>query len=55
LVLHGRLVAAILAEFEQHGYPLPPESAARVAELEQEIDALVCRLYDLMVEGIVIV
>jgi len=40
-----RLVDAILAEFAQHGYPLPAESAARVAELEREIDARVARLY----------
>ena len=29
-----RLVDAILAEFAAHGYPLPAESAARVAEIE---------------------
>jgi len=40
-----RLVDAILAEFEQHGYPLPPEAATRVAELEWEIDARVAELY----------
>jgi len=40
-----RLVDAILAEFEQHGYPLPPEAAARVAELEREIDERVAGLY----------
>ena len=40
-----RLVNAILAEFEQHGYPLPPEAATCVAELEQEIDARVAQLY----------
>ena len=39
------LVDAILAEFNQHGYPLPPASAARVAELEREIDARVKALY----------
>ncbi|MEM4168449.1 MAG: DNA methyltransferase, partial [Candidatus Caldarchaeum sp.] len=40
-----RLVDAILAEFQQHGYPLPPEAAARVAQLEREIDEKVKRLY----------
>jgi len=40
-----RLVDAILAEFEQHGYPLPPEAAACVAELEREIDERVAELY----------
>ncbi len=40
-----RLVDAILAEFERHGYPLPPEAAARVAELEREIDERVAALY----------
>ena len=40
-----RLVDAILAEFEQYGYPLPPEAAARVAELEREIDERVVALY----------
>jgi hypothetical protein len=42
-----RLVDAILAEFEQHGYPLPAEAATRVAELEWEIDARVAELYQL--------
>lgn len=42
-----KLVDAILAEFEQHGYPLPPEAAARVVELEQEIDEQVVALYGL--------
>lgn len=40
-----RLVDAILAEFEQYGYPLPPEAAARVSELEREIDERVGELY----------
>lgn len=40
-----QLVDAILAEFEQHGYPLPAEAATRVAELEWEIDARVAELY----------
>ncbi len=40
-----RLVDAILAEFEQHGYPLPPEAAARVTQLEREIDERVAELY----------
>ncbi len=35
----------ILAEYERHGYPLPPESAARVAELEREIDERVAGAY----------
>jgi hypothetical protein len=42
-----RLVDAILAEFERHGYPLPEEAAARVAELEREIDERVAELYGL--------
>jgi hypothetical protein len=42
-----KLVDAILAEFAQHGYPLPPDAARRVAELEREIDARVARLYGL--------
>jgi hypothetical protein len=41
-----KLVDAILAEFKQHGYPLPPESAARVAELEREVDERVQGLYE---------
>jgi adenine-specific DNA-methyltransferase len=40
-----KLVDAILAEFARHGYPLPPDAAKRVAELEREIDARVNRLY----------
>ncbi len=40
-----RLVDAILAEFEQYGYPLPPQAAARVAELEREIDARMAQVY----------
>jgi hypothetical protein len=39
------LVDAILAEFRRHGYPLPPEAAERVVELEREIDARVAELY----------
>jgi len=42
-----RLVDAILAEYERHGYPLPPKSAARVAELEREIDERVAGAYGL--------
>ncbi len=42
-----RLVDSILSEFSRHGYPLPPESAARVAELEREIDERVKALYGL--------
>ena len=42
-----RLVDGILAEFERHGYPLPAEAAARVAELEREIDQRVNRLYNI--------
>ena len=41
------LVDAILAEFKQHGHPLPSDSAARVAELEREIDKQVGGLYGL--------
>jgi hypothetical protein len=40
-----KLVDAILAEFAQHGYPLPPDAGRRVADLEREIDARVNRLY----------
>lgn len=40
-----RLVDAILTEFEKHGYPLPPEAAARVAKLERKIDERVAALY----------
>ncbi len=40
-----QLVNAILAEFEKHGYPLPPDAARRVVELEREIDARVAGLY----------
>jgi len=39
------LVDAILAEFERHGYPLPPEAAARVVALERGIDERVEDLY----------
>ena len=45
-----RWVDAILAEFEKHGYPLPPDSAARVAETERRIDARVAALYGLTAE-----
>ena len=41
-----RQVDAILTEFAAHGYPLPAESAARVAEIEREIDPRVARLYE---------
>jgi len=41
-----RLVDAILAEFATHGYPLPAESAARVAEIERELDVRVAGLYE---------
>lgn len=40
-----RLVDAILAEYQQHGHPLPQVSAGRVAELEREIDEKVAALY----------
>lgn len=40
-----KLVDAILAEFRQHGYPLPPDAAQRVEELEREIDERVSKLY----------
>jgi hypothetical protein len=42
-----KLVDAILAEFQRHGYPLPSNAAKRVAELEREIDERVARLYGL--------
>jgi type I restriction-modification system DNA methylase subunit len=38
-------VDAILGEFKQHGYPLPPEAAGRVKALEDELDEMVARLY----------
>lgn len=40
-------VDAILAEFKQHGYPLPAASARHVAELERELDEMVAGLYGL--------
>jgi len=42
-----KLVDTILAEFEKHGYPLPPDAARRVAESEREIDARAAALYGL--------
>ena len=36
---------AILAEFEQFGYPLPAIAAKRVSELEAELDERVAELY----------
>ncbi|MCX6844314.1 MAG: Eco57I restriction-modification methylase domain-containing protein [candidate division WOR-3 bacterium] len=42
-----KLVDAILAEFKKRGFPLPPASAARVAELEHQIDERVKGLYGL--------
>jgi hypothetical protein len=41
-----RLVDAILSEFMQHGHPLPPSSAARVAQLEHEIEDRVKKVYN---------
>jgi hypothetical protein len=41
------LVDAILNEFKAHGYPLPAEAAARVAEREDEINERVAKLYGL--------
>jgi len=38
-------VDAILAEYERHDYPLPPDAAKHVAELEKEIDERVANLY----------
>ena len=49
------MVGTVLAEFEKHGYPLPPEAAARVAELEREIDERVAPLYRLTEEEIKLV
>jgi len=40
-----KLVDAILTEFEQWGYPLHAIAAARVAELEAELDERVAELY----------
>ncbi len=42
-----KFVDAILEEFQKHGYPLPPDAAKRVAELEREIDERVASLYGL--------
>ncbi len=41
----GDLVDAILAEFAQHGYPLPPDAIERVEKLERAIDERVAALY----------
>jgi len=38
-------VDAILGEYALHGYPLPPESAQKVKEIEGELDEMVGRLY----------
>jgi hypothetical protein len=46
-----RRVDAILAEFAAHGYPLPAESAARVAEIERELDGRVGAMYNLQKSG----
>jgi hypothetical protein len=43
-----KLVDAILAEFERYGYPLPPDAAKRVEELERQIDEQVAKLYGLV-------
>jgi hypothetical protein len=40
-----RLVDHILEQFSTYSHPLPPGAAARVAELEQEIDERVSALY----------
>jgi len=40
------LVDAILEQFRTHGHPLPPEAAAKVADLEREIDEQVAALYE---------
>jgi hypothetical protein len=38
-------VDTILGEYARHGYPLPPEAAPRVKDLERELDEMVARLY----------
>ncbi|TRZ49410.1 hypothetical protein D4S03_08310, partial [bacterium] len=38
-------VDTILGEYARHGYPLPPEAAQRVKDLERELDEMVARLY----------
>jgi len=40
----AQMVDAILADFEKHGYPLPPQAQKRVDELENWIDAKVSAL-----------
>ncbi len=40
-----RRVDAILAEFDNFGYPLPPDASLRVIQLEQELDEMVTNLY----------
>lgn len=42
-----KLMNAILAEFERHGYPLPPDATRQVAESEREIDKRVAGVYGL--------
>jgi len=41
------LVDQILALYTEHGYPLPEDAASKLAELEQQIDERVARLYGL--------
>lgn len=38
-------VDAILGEFARYGYPMPPESARKVKDLEHELDRMVDNLY----------
>ena len=38
-------VDAVLGEYALHGYPLPPESAQKVKEIERELDEMVGKLY----------
>jgi hypothetical protein len=39
-------VAAILSEFSNHGFPLPPDAARLVKDLERELDEMVAKLYE---------
>jgi hypothetical protein len=39
-------VDAILSEYNRHGFPLPPEAAQRVKSLENELDEMVAKLYE---------
>jgi adenine-specific DNA-methyltransferase len=38
-------VDAILSEYNGHGYPLPPEAAQRLKDLERDLDEMVSKVY----------